>query len=334
MKIPTLLIVLAALTLGACKPASAPPTATTSSKPIRIGGLYWPGNYWIDVAHSKGWFKEAGLNVEWVDTNPDFFGSLNDLVTGKLDLVVFSFFDFVHFNAQGKDLVAIFATDYSSGADALVARPGIASMRELAGKKLAIPKGTYLEYLFAMAAQRDGLDATAVTCVDVPAEKAHEELIAGRVDAMFTFEPMAGEGLAKVKGTKLFSTEQAVGINGGFSTIRRQFFQERPADVQALVGVWHRTTEFIKQQPDAAFAIVAAVEKKTPDEVKSFATLDKILDLRENRTAFTYAAGITSLHGSVRQISEFIVERGLAEKKVDSTEVLDDRFLRALEASP
>jgi hypothetical protein len=39
------------------------------------------------------------------------------------------------------------------------------------------------------------------------------------------------------------------------------------------------------------------------------------------------------LHGSVKQMSSFIAQRGLAPKKVDSSEVLDDRFLRALETS-
>lgn len=334
MRIHLLLGLATVFALGACKPASAPPAAATSAQPIRIGGLYWPGNYWIDIAHAKGWFKEAGLNVEWVDTNPDFFASLDDAATGKLDLVVSSFFDFVHLNAQGKDLVGVLVCDFSAGADALVAAPGIEAVRDLAGKKLAVPNGTYLEYLLSVAAQRNGLDLSTVTLVDVPAEKAHEELIAGRVDAIFTFEPMAGEGLKKVNGKKLFSTADVVGVNGGIAMLRRQFVRERPADVQALLKVWQRTTEFLRAHEEEAFAIVAAVNKKTPAEVKEFATLDKILDLRENRTAFTYAAGIESLHGSLRQISEHIVRRGLAAKKVDTTDVLDDRFLRALEAQP
>ena len=73
------------------------------------------------------------------------------------------------------------------------------------------------------------------------------------------------------------------------------------------------------------------MNKKTPGEVKAFAQADRILDLRENRTAFTYAAGLDSIHGSLRQVSDYIVRRGLAPRKVDTIEVLDDRFIRALE---
>lgn len=331
MKIHLLLTLSAALALAACKPAPGPSAAPTSSTPIRVGAAYWPGFYWVDVAQEKGWFKEAGLNVEWVDTNADYFASFDDLVSGKLDMVGFSSFDFVLYNAKGKDLVGVLATDYSVGADALVARPGIESVRDLAGKKVGVPKGTYLEYLLSVAAQHAGLDLATATLVDMAAEKAPEELIAGRVDAIFTFEPIASEGMEKVKGRKLFSTADVLGINAGIEALRREFVEKRPADVQALLRVWHRTTEFIKAHEDEAFAIVAKVNKKTPAEVKTFAATDKILDLRANRTAFTYAAGLDSLHGSMRQISEYIVRQGLAPKKVETTEVLDDRFLRALE---
>ena len=28
--------------------------------------------YWLGIADAKGWFKEAGLNVQLVDTNTDY----------------------------------------------------------------------------------------------------------------------------------------------------------------------------------------------------------------------------------------------------------------------
>jgi NitT/TauT family transport system substrate-binding protein len=320
-----------AVALAACKPPSAPTTIIpTSGGPIRIGAIYWPGNYWVDIAHRKGWFKEAGLNVEWVDTNADYFASFDDIVSGKLDMVGFSFFDFVLYNAKGKDLVGVLATDYSAGADALVARPGIESVRDLAGKKVGVPKGTYLEYLLSVAAERGGLDLAGVTLVDVPAEKVHEELIAGHVDAMFTFEPMASEGLEKVKGRKLFSTAEALGINGGIEALRREFVEKRPADVQALLAVWQRTTEFIKTHEDEAFAIVAEVNKKTPAEVKTFAAVDKILDLRDNQLAFSFAGRFGSLHGSWLQLNDFLISHGMVTDRVESTHHLEARFLREL----
>lgn len=64
------------------KPAQAP-----AGSPLRVGAYYWPGQYWVDIAHKKGWFGEAGVNVEWADTNADYFASFDDLAGGKLDVV-------------------------------------------------------------------------------------------------------------------------------------------------------------------------------------------------------------------------------------------------------
>lgn len=76
--------------LAACGRESAQAVA---GPPLRVGAYYWPGEYWVDIAHKKGWFREAGVNVEWVDTNADYFASFDDLANGKLDVVCFSLFD-------------------------------------------------------------------------------------------------------------------------------------------------------------------------------------------------------------------------------------------------
>jgi NitT/TauT family transport system substrate-binding protein len=319
----------ALLALPACK-REAPPPAVATGPPLRIGAYYWPGMYWIDIAWKQGWYQEAGLNAEWVDTNPNYFASFDDLANGKLDVVDFTMFDFILYNARGKDLVCVLATDYSHGAEAIVARAGLEHLRDLAGKRLALSKGTYLEFIFTVAAQRAGLRPADMQLLDVPGEKAHEELIAGRADAVFTWEPFVSQGLAAVRGKKLFSTEQIPGVTGGTLAVRRKLLEERPQDLQALLRVWHRTTEFIKQQPDAAFAIVAEVNKKTPAEVRAFAQTEKILDLRDNELAFSFAAGFDSLHGAWRQMNDFMLERGLVTNRVDSTCHLEARFLRGL----
>ncbi len=79
------LIAASLLMSAACGRSDAPPAA-----PIRIGAYYWPGFYWVDIAHQQGWFREVGLNVEWVDTNADYFASFNDFYAGKFDVVAFT----------------------------------------------------------------------------------------------------------------------------------------------------------------------------------------------------------------------------------------------------
>lgn len=320
----------AAPLLGAlgCERAAEP--VKPMGAPIRIGASYWPGQYWVDIAHDKGWFREAGLNVEWVDTNADYFASFDALVDGKLDIVDVTLFDFVLYNARGKSLTGFLASDYTFGADALVAQPGIANVAALAGKKLGLSKGTYFEYIWGIVAPRAGIKPTAVQIIDMPGEKAPDALIAGQVDAILTWEPFASQAMAAVKGKRLFDTAQIPGISWAVYSARPDFVRQRPADIQTLLRVWQRTDAFIRAEPAAAYAIVAAVNKKTADEVRAFAQLDKTLDLRANLGAFSFAAGFDSLHGTARQMNDFQIRTGLTDKQIDTSRVFDARFINEL----
>lgn len=84
------------------------------------------------------------------------------------------------------------------------------------------------------------------------------------------------------------------------------------------------------QSPAEAHGIIGAIYKKTPTEVKEFTGKDRILALRENRTLFTYSAGLESLHGVARQINDFLIKTGRTKTRLDTTTFLDARFVRAI----
>lgn len=306
----------------------APPDARP---PLRVGAYYWPGLYWIDIAHAKGWFREAGLNVERVDTNADYFASLDQLAQGKLDIVGFTLFDFLRYSAKGHDLVAYLATDYSIGAEALVARPGIARVRELAGKRLGLAAGTYLEYLWTTVSEREGLKPDAISIVDIAPEQAALQLNQGAVDAVLTWEPFAGQALAAVQGSRLFDSAKVPGATWSIVASRRQTLKERNAELAVLTRVWQRTNEYLTRYPEEAFATVAAVNKKTPEEVRAFASLVHRLDLRANAVAFGYAPGFESLHGAARRMDDFMLERNLTARRIDTNRVFETQLIRDLE---
>lgn len=326
---------LAALLLGATLVLAGcgrePPQAAPAGPPIRVGAYFWPGMYWLDIADRKGWFREAGLNVERVDTNADYFASQKDLIEGRLDVVGFTLYDLVLHNARGRPLVGFLASDISAGAESLVARPGIGNLSALAGKRLGLSRGTYLEFMWSIISSRAGLAPGAVRLVDMPAEKAAAELKAGRVDAVFTWEPIADEALAAVNGKELFDSAQMPGITWGVYVGRGDFLRQREGDIQKFVEVWRRTEAFIRSRPEEAYAIVAEANRKTAAEARAFTQLDHVLDLKGNRTAFSFASGFDSLHGAARMINDFQLRAGLVDKQIDTTALLDPRFVEALD---
>ncbi|WP_432474718.1 ABC transporter substrate-binding protein [Amphritea sp. HPY] len=302
----------------------------TTGLPMSVARYYWPGEFWIEIADKKGWFEAAGLNVELVDSNPDYWSSLQDTVDGKIDSNTFILFDLMQFNAAGSDLVVVTNSDYSAGIDAIVARPAIATIEDLKGKTIGVDRGTYLEYILDIVIRRHGLTPGDVTKVKVAGEKAAEEFGNGKLDAIVTWEPIVSEAIEQRNGRKLFDTSEIPGLSPAVNVFHRSFIDERPGDVQAYVNVWHKTTQFIKENPDEAFGIIAGIYDVSPAEVQAFARLDRTLDLRENLTSFSYGAGFESLHGAARQANNFLMEQGTINKQLDSTAFIDATFIRAL----
>jgi NitT/TauT family transport system substrate-binding protein len=323
-----LLISVLVLGISGCAPAEEAPT--TSGEVMKVAQYFWPGQFWIEIADSKGFFEEAGLNVELVDTNDDYFGSLKSTVDGNIDVNMFVLYDLIDFNAEGADLVSIINVDISAGADTIVSKKEIENVAGLRGKRIGFQKETYTDYMLTVVLERNGLSNKDVTTVEFKAENI-QPFVDGDIDALVTYEPFSSEAIEKGDGRIVFDTSQIPGLIPDVMAFHRSFIDERPNDVQAYVNVWHKTTKFIKEHPDEAFQIIADIYDVPVGDVQAFTQDVKILDLEDNKIAFSYAAGFQSLHGTARQINDFMIEKGITDKTLDSTDFIDARFIRNVE---
>jgi len=302
----------------------------TTTLPMKVAKYYWPGQFWVEIADKKGWFKDAGLNVELIDTNLDYVGSLGDMVTGKMDTHNFSLFDLMKSNLAGADMRMVINVDSSFGAEVILAKPEIESIRDLKGKSIGVSRNSYLEYILSVALAGENVSINDVTIIDMPSEKSVEALSKGMIDAVIAWGPFAEKIIKNRIGHKIFDTSEVSGISPNGYTFHQSFIEKRPGDVQAFVNVWYKTVNLIKENPQEAFGIIADIYDKTTDEVQSYAQGEKLLDLRENLAAFSFGSGFTSLHGTVRRINNFMIEKGTVKEQLDSTKFIDSRFIHAL----
>jgi NitT/TauT family transport system substrate-binding protein len=326
-KIIILFVIISILIVG-CTPAEEVPK--TSGEVMKVAKYYWPGQFWVEIADEKGFFEEAGLKVELVDTNGDYFESLKSMVDGNMDVNMFVLYDLIDFNVKGADLVSVINVDISAGADTIVSKNEIERVADLKGKKIGLQQGTFGEYMLNVVLKQNGLTKNDVIFVETKAESI-KPLANGEVDALVVYEPFASEALEKANGRKIFDTSQIPGLIPDVMAFHKSFIDEKPEDVQAFVQVWYRTTKFIKDNPKEAFGIIAKNYGETSGDVQAFTDEVKILDLRDNKVTFSYAAGFESLHGTARQMNDFMKDKGITDKNLDSTEFIDARFIRGVE---
>ncbi len=114
---------------------------------------------------------------------------------------------------QGQDLKLFWILDDISNAEALVARngSGVASMKDLKGKKVATPFVSTAHYQLMVGMKLEGVDPRTVNVMNMRPPEIAAAWERGDIDAAFVWDPV----LSKIKGGgKVIATSGSIGAKG------------------------------------------------------------------------------------------------------------------------
>lgn len=283
--------------------------AAQAADPLKIGYSDWPGWVAWEVAIEKGWFKEAGVDVqfEWFD----YVASMEAFAAGQLDAVAMTNGDALVTGATGGKNVMILVNDYSNGNDMVVAAPGIESIKDLKGKKIGVEIGFVGHLLLLNALEKNGLSEADVELVNVPTNETPQVLASGDVSAIVAWQPSSGQALKQVAGSKaVYSSADEPGLIYDVLAVSPQSLANNKAEWEKVLKVWYRCVDYIydpKTQDDAV-SIMAARVGLSAEEYKPFLKGTKILTLDEAKTFFKKGDGFKSLYGSSKIADDFNIK--------------------------
>lgn len=278
-----------------------------AAEPLKIGYSDWPG--WIawEVAIQKGWFKEAGVDVEFVWM--EYVPSMDALAAGKLDATGMTNGDALVYGANGSKAICILANDYSDGNDMIIAKPGINSLKDLKGKKIGVEVNFVDHLLLLKALEINGLKESDVTLVNVATNDTPQALASGQVDAIGCWHPISGQALKLVPGSKaVFTSKDVPGLIYDCLYVSPASLSTRKADWQKVVAVWPRVVSFIAdpKTQDEALGYMAKRVGITAAEYKQIMGGTKLLSIADNVTRLTKpTSGLESLVGSNTVVNTF-----------------------------
>jgi len=342
------LVALCALALPGCserkeltqKPAapaaseSAAKTAPKRGGPLRIGYSDWPGWVAWEIAIQKGWFKEAGVDVEfkWFEYVP----SMEAFSAGKVDAVTMTNGDALVTGSSGAKSVAILLNDYSDGNDMVVAQPAIKSMAQLKGKKIGVEIGFVSHLLLMNALASAQLSEKDVELVNVPTDQTPQLLKAGDVDAVVAWQPNSGQALREVAGSRpVFTSKDVPGLIYDLLCVSPKSLSERRDDWRKVTAVWFRIADYLKKPEnlDEASRIMAARVGMKADDYKQLMQGTHFLDLRENHERFQKGDTLASVYHSSRVVDEFQRKNGIYKTPVAYEPYLDPSLVEELAES-
>jgi NitT/TauT family transport system substrate-binding protein len=296
MKYSTLLF---ALLFLVCRIAPA-------ADPLKIGYSDWPGFTLFELAKQKGWFEEAGLQVELVWS--DYQSSLDAYANGKLDGVMIVGTDALVNGARGAKSKIIALLDYSEGSDMIIGKPGIESIKDLQGQKIGIEKTLVEHLLLLKALEMNGMKQSDVELVNMPTSETPKALAQGEVAAIGVWYPISGQVLKQNPGCKkLFTSREAKGLIFDVLAVNPTSLSKNQEAWEKIVKIYYRCVDYIYDPTtrDETIKILAAKVGVEPLEYAENVSGTHFLTLSEAKAALVEKDDLLSIYGSLKFGNEF-----------------------------
>lgn len=301
------------------------------SEPLRIGYSDWPGWDAWQIAIDKGWFKQAGVDVQfsWFDYVP----SMDAYAAGKLDAVAMTNGDALVTGATGGKSVMILVNDFSAGNDMIVAQPGIENLKQLKGKKIGVELGYVDHLLLLKGLEKYGMSEKDVQLVNVPTNETPQVLASGQVSAIGAWQPSSGKALELVPGSKpIFTSAQEPGLIYDTLAVNPASLAAHPEEWKKVVKVWYRVVNYIKNPKtrDDAIKIMASRVGISPAEFKPLLKGTHILTLKEAKKVLKKGPGLNSIYGSTKIVNHFNLKYDVYKKSQDVDSYIDPSITEAM----
>jgi NitT/TauT family transport system substrate-binding protein len=153
---------------------------------------------------------------------------------------------------DGLDPRVILVVDVSHGADVVVGRREMRSMKDLKGKAVAVESGALGAFVLSRALAKNGMEASDVRVVHLESNEQPRAFSEGQVDGAVTFDPFRAQFL-KAGANVLFDSTQIPGRDRGPGRGSRFDARAQAEAIQALLKGWFEAIAYLKREPaDAA----------------------------------------------------------------------------------
>jgi NitT/TauT family transport system substrate-binding protein len=289
-RLPALLTaVLMTLTLGACSSGKSPGT-----EEVRIG--YFPNITHAQalVGKADGTFAEAfgdGVTIDWKMFNAGP-SEVEALFAGEVDIGYIGPGPAINAYIKSGGDVVVIAGATSAGA-VLVARAGsgIESVKDLAGRKIAVPQyGNTQDLILRNLLKENGLSDTAaggdVEILQVENPDVQTLFEKGELDAALVPEPWGSLLVEKTQAEIVLDYDE-VWRNGEYPVavvvVRKEFLEKHPDLVEAFLTAHTKIGDYIVNNPEDAKKVV----NKEITELTGKSVSDSVLDSAFDRVVIS-----------------------------------------------
>ena len=316
------------LLLGLCVLLAAP-TVGAQLETVRVA--YNPGTVLrLYAAFERDTFKKHGLNIELIRFESGAAASAA-FAAGSVDIGFTGIPGFIASRLAGANNKVFMVENDSGGAEGLVVRPqaGIASVRDLIGKRVGTVVGTTSWMGLISALQKAGIDPASVKIDNVPPSAWIPAFQRGDVDGLFIWSP-ALFTIAE-SGGKLITTMSEYRKDPLLWQARSEFLSNKPDVARRFVAALDEAQPLVESRDEKFIARMAKETASTPSATLKTVEAIKSIPLRD-QVSETSPYSLTSPGGLKTEIDAWLklyIEKSIFRQQPSMEGALDATAIRA-----
>jgi NitT/TauT family transport system substrate-binding protein len=289
---------------------------------VVIGISGWTGFAPLTLAKEAGIFAKNGLDVT-LKKIPQASRHLA-IASGDIQCAATTVETWVVWNANGVATTQLFQLDKSYGADGMVVRNAIGSIKDVKGKTVAASApGTAPYFTLAWFLKKNGLTVKEVTVVNMEPGPAAQAFIAGQNDAAMTYEPYLSAVREKPEAGKIIATTLDYPMVMDTFGCTPKFLAENPKAAKGLADAYFEAVDMIKAEPKKSFEIMGADVKQSGE---AFEGSQKYLRWQDRAANQKFFAGEHAAFS--KEAADLLLEAGIIKQIPDMTKLADTQFIK------
>ncbi len=303
----------AALMLAACD--------KSPERPVTIGTNLWIGYEPGYIADGSNLYGDADVSLRQYTSATEAIQAFRNQT---VDIVALTLDEALMVRQSGIPIRVFLVADISNGADVIMAHPGIASVEQLAGKRVAAEDSAVGDYLLSRALQQHGMQNSDITKIALPVDEMLGSYSSDAADAVVSFEPLKSQ-LARAGAVKIFDSSKIPDEIVDVLVTREDFAKANPNVIAAVAKGWLAGAELANGRSVAVLDTIARRLSLTRSEVEVALNEVTLPGVAENRTLLSGAANQIEL--TSRKLMPMLEKRYGTRFTFQPGEILTAEFL-------
>lgn len=236
--------------------------------PITVAANVWVGYQPMFLARDRGWLKADQVTLIETRTGQE---SLDAVRNESAHAAAITVDEMLTARAAGLPLTAVLVFNISMGADMLLAESGITALAQLKGQRLALEDSSLANIMLAEILREAGLKQSDVQLLRIPANEHPTVWHQHGADAFITYEPVAGQLLARGL-VRLFDSRQIPDTIVDVLAFRSDSLDSTHAQAirHLLLAHFQALDSLVRNPQDAAYRLSARLALPAPEVLQAF----------------------------------------------------------------